>query len=100
MGQDASVGSGGGQKPGAAEHAPGEYGLACAVLADQRVSPWVESWALPPALPDWLRITRAGLGPEGGCALAATRRLREEGRLSRDAEVVIFNTGSGASYRA
>ncbi len=37
--------------------------------------------------------------PEGGCALAATQRLVAEGRLSRDAEVVLFNTGSGASYR-
>ena len=37
--------------------------------------------------------------PEGGCALAVTRRLVREGRLSRDAEVVIFNTGNGASYR-
>jgi threonine synthase len=37
--------------------------------------------------------------PEGGCALAVTRLLVEQGRLSRDAEVVVFNTGSGASYR-
>jgi threonine synthase len=38
--------------------------------------------------------------PEGGCALAVTQRLVAEGRLARDAEVVVFNTGSGASYRA
>lgn len=37
--------------------------------------------------------------PEGGCALAVTRVLVKAGRLSRDAEVVIYNTGSGASYR-
>jgi threonine synthase len=37
--------------------------------------------------------------PEGGCALAVVDRLVREGRLSRDAEVVVFNTGSGASYR-
>jgi len=37
--------------------------------------------------------------PEGGCALAVTRALVKAGRLSRDAEVVIYNTGSGASYR-
>ena len=37
--------------------------------------------------------------PEGGCALAVTRALVESGRLSHDAEVVIYNTGSGASYR-
>lgn len=37
--------------------------------------------------------------PEGGCALAVTRRLLAKGRLERDAEVLVFNTGSGASYR-
>lgn len=37
--------------------------------------------------------------PEGGCALAACRRLVAAGRLARDAEVLLFNTGSGASYR-
>ncbi len=37
--------------------------------------------------------------PEGGCALAVVDRMVREGRLSRDAEVVVFNTGSGASYR-
>jgi threonine synthase len=38
--------------------------------------------------------------PEGGCALAVTEQLVREGRIARDAEVVVFNTGSGASYRA
>jgi threonine synthase len=37
--------------------------------------------------------------PEGGAALEATRQLVAAGRLARDAEVVVFNTGSGASYR-
>ena len=37
--------------------------------------------------------------PEGGCAFAVTERLRRESRLHAGAEVVIFNTGSGASYR-
>ncbi|MBC7791031.1 MAG: threonine synthase [Anaerolineae bacterium] len=37
--------------------------------------------------------------PEGGCALAVCRRLIASRRLARDAEVVIFNTGSGAGYR-
>src|SRR5690349_485991 len=37
--------------------------------------------------------------PEGGCALAVTRALVKAGRIARDAEVVIYNTGSGASYR-
>jgi threonine synthase len=38
--------------------------------------------------------------PEGGCALAAAEALAAAGRLPADAEVVIFNTGSGASYRS
>lgn len=45
--------------------------------------------------------SRSGIdaAPEGGCALAATAQLVKTGRLSPDAEVVVFNTGSGASYR-
>jgi threonine synthase len=38
--------------------------------------------------------------PEGGAAVAATQRLRERGDISADAEVVIFNTGSGLKYVA
>ena len=37
--------------------------------------------------------------PEGGCAFAVAAVLAREGRLRADEEVVIFNTGSGASYR-
>jgi len=37
--------------------------------------------------------------PEGGCALAVTRALVRAGQLAPDSEVVIYNTGSGASYR-
>jgi threonine synthase len=37
--------------------------------------------------------------PEGGCAAAAVHALVREGRLDANAEVVVFNTGSGASYR-
>ena len=37
--------------------------------------------------------------PEGGAALAVTAMMVQDGRLSRDAEVVVFNTGAGASYR-
>jgi threonine synthase len=49
-----------------------------------------------------LRLTRLSgvdASPEGGCALAAAASLAAAGRLSPDAEIVIFNTGSGASYR-
>jgi threonine synthase len=45
--------------------------------------------------------SRSGIdvAPEGGCALAVTARLVREGRIAADAEVVVYNTGSGASYR-
>ena len=46
------------------------------------------------------RRTGVDASPEGGCALAVCRRLVAGGRLRRDAEVVLFNTGAGASYRA
>ena len=37
--------------------------------------------------------------PEGGCALAVLEKLLREKRLTPDSEVVLFNTGSGISYR-
>jgi len=37
--------------------------------------------------------------PEGGCALAVLTQLVSEGRISPDADVVVYNTGSGVSYR-
>jgi threonine synthase len=37
--------------------------------------------------------------PEGGCALAALESLVLDGTLGSTSEVVLFNTGSGASYR-
>jgi len=37
--------------------------------------------------------------PEGGCALAALQVLVARGTLGAQSEVVLFNTGSGASYR-
>ena len=37
--------------------------------------------------------------PEGGAALAVLRGLVAAGTVARDAEVVVFNTGLGASYR-
>ena len=49
-----------------------------------------------------LEITRStgiDASPEGGCALAVCRRLIAAGRLARDSEIVLFNTGAGASYR-
>jgi threonine synthase len=49
---------------------------------------------------EWLgRETGVDAAPEGGCALAVLRQMARDGRIGRDAEVVVFNTGSGASYR-
>ena len=44
--------------------------------------------------------TGVDAAPEGGCALAVLRLLVGSGRLDADSEVVVFNTGSGASYRS
>jgi threonine synthase len=38
--------------------------------------------------------------PEGGCALAVAMELVRKGSIARDAEVVVYNTGCGASYRS
>jgi threonine synthase len=38
--------------------------------------------------------------PEGGCALTVLRDQVAAGRIAGDAEVVLFNTGAGDSYRA
>ena len=32
-------------------------------------------------------------------ALAVLRQMARDGRIGKDAEVVVFNTGSGSSYR-
>jgi threonine synthase len=39
------------------------------------------------------------VAPEGGCAFACAMRLASSGWLRASDEVVIFNTGSGVSYR-
>ena len=49
-----------------------------------------------------LRLSRASgidAAPEGGCALAVTEELVKANRIPAHAEVLVFNTGSGASYR-
>ena len=51
---------------------------------------------------DTLRLSRASgidAAPEGGCALGVLDLLVRERRIPSDAEVLVFNTGSGASYR-
>jgi threonine synthase len=51
---------------------------------------------------DTLRLSRAtgiDAAPEGGCALGVLDLLVRDGRVPGDAQVLLFNTGSGASYR-
>ena len=51
---------------------------------------------------DTLRLSRASgvdAAPEGGCALGVLELLVRDKRIAPDAEVLLFNTGSGASYR-
>ena len=51
---------------------------------------------------DTLRLSRASgvdAAPEGGAALGVLEKLVRAGRIPSDAEVLVFNTGSGASYR-
>ena len=51
---------------------------------------------------DTLRLSRTSgidAAPEGGCALGVLDKLVRERRVPADAEVLVFNTGSGASYR-
>ncbi|HEY8176760.1 MAG TPA: threonine synthase [Gemmatimonadaceae bacterium] len=45
------------------------------------------------------RQTGVDAAPEGGCALAVLRQMARDGRIGGDSEVVVFNTGSGSSYR-
>ena len=45
------------------------------------------------------RATGIDAAPEGGCALAVTEQLIAAHRIPAEAEVVVFNTGSGSSYR-
>lgn len=37
--------------------------------------------------------------PEGGCGLVVAAKMVKAGLVNADAEIVVFNTGSGASYR-
>jgi threonine synthase len=38
--------------------------------------------------------------PEGGCGLAVLTDLVKQGRLDPESQVILYNTGSGASYRS
>jgi len=45
------------------------------------------------------RMTGIDAAPEGGCALGVLEKLVRTGVVTSEAEVLLFNTGSGASYR-
>jgi threonine synthase len=45
------------------------------------------------------RSTGVDAAPEGGAALAVAEQLVAAGRIPAGAEILVFNTGSGASYR-
>ncbi|HEV8471462.1 MAG TPA: threonine synthase [Methylomirabilota bacterium] len=45
------------------------------------------------------RETGIDAAPEGGAALAVLSTMVRDGRIPADAEVVVFNTGIGSSYR-
>lgn len=46
--------------------------------------------------------SRTGIdaAPEGGCGLAVLVELVRQGRVDQSSQVVLYNTGSGASYRS
>ncbi len=56
------------------------------------------------AIVEWTRRLATSTGidaaPEGGCALSVLRDSVMQGTIPIHAEVVVFNTGAGASYRA
>jgi threonine synthase len=45
-------------------------------------------------------VTGIDAAPEGGCGLAVLSDLVKKGRLDSSSQVVLYNTGSGASYRS
>jgi threonine synthase len=49
-----------------------------------------------------LLASRTGIdaAPEGGCGLAVLMQLVRQGRVDQSSQVVLYNTGSGASYRS
>ncbi|MEN9817794.1 MAG: hypothetical protein RLZ32_1674, partial [Gemmatimonadota bacterium] len=53
---------------------------------------------------DWTarlsHATGVDAAPEGGCALSVLCDAVAAGTVAREAEVVVFNTGAGASYRS
>lgn len=56
--------------------------------------------AIAAATREMASLTGIDAAPEGGCALAVLTDLIRQGRVDSTASVVLYNTGSGASYRS
>lgn len=67
-----------------------ESGGLCAAASEEEIRAGTSSLAA---------ATGIDAAPEGGCALAVLTGLVARGELDRSSEVVVYNTGSGASYR-
>ena len=92
--QDAATYAAGLRVPGAVGdflilRAVRESGGAAVAIPDQDMSDWVEALG---------KDTGVFASPEGGAVAAAVPALLEMGALDPDAEVVLFNTGSGLKY--
>ena len=68
-----------------------ETGGVADVASDEAIREWTRRLAV---------ATGVDAAPEDGCALAVLREAVTDGRVRAGAEVVVFNTGAGASYRA
>ena len=66
-----------------------ESGGAAVAIRDQDMAEWVSILG---------KATGIFAAPEGGAVAAAVPALIEMGALDADAEVVLFNTGSGLKY--
>ena len=92
--QDAATYAAGLRVPGAVGdflilRAVRESGGAAVAIPDRDMSDWVEALG---------KDTGVFAAPEGGAVAAAVPALLEMGALDPDAEVVLFNTGSGLKY--
>lgn len=67
-----------------------EAGGTAGVASEDDIRAWTQRLAAE---------TGIDAAPEGGCALHVLRESVTTGTISRESEVVVFNTGSGASYR-
>jgi threonine synthase len=66
-----------------------ESGASAIAITDHEMEAWVHHVGAD---------TGIFAAPEGGAVAAAAARLVAEGELSADAEIVLFNTGSGLKY--